>query len=193
MTSKERILAAVRKNMPAKLPKPEISFTPQTFDDPIARFREVAEGVGAQTFLLKADEKLENFYNISPESKVISALKDIEDQNINRDEITKAHDMQHIDYCCFKAELGVAENGALLSHCNEFNFRSVYFLAQHLIVVVDADKIKNNMHEAYKDLTDMEKGDFTVFISGPSKTADIEQCLVIGAHGARSMQIFILE
>jgi L-lactate dehydrogenase complex protein LldG len=31
------------------------------------------------------------------------------------------------------------------------------------------------------------------FIAGPSKTADIEQSLVIGAHGARSMVIFLLE
>lgn len=47
------------------------------------------------------------------------------------------------------------------------------------------------MHEAYKRL-DISQIGFGVFLAGPSKTADIEQSLVIGAHGARSLVVFCI-
>jgi L-lactate dehydrogenase complex protein LldG len=44
------------------------------------------------------------------------------------------------------------------------------------------------MHAAYEELGKV-KSSFGLFLSGPSKTADIEQSLVIGAHGARSLTV----
>ena len=145
------------------------------------------------TKIVKPDENLQSFSKISESDKVISALKVIPDQNIERENIKTAHDMKEIDYCCFHVDLAVAENGAFLTSCEDFDFRSVYFLAQHLIVTVNAKDVVNNMHEAYKVFGEKERGEFSAFVSGPSKTADIEQCLVIGAHGARSLQVFIYE
>ena len=191
--SREKILSLIRENQPTSIPRPELNFEKQTFDSPVERFCELIEAVGGMTKIVKADENLLEFSKISENDKVISALKVIPDQNIDRGEINKAHDMKDIDFCCFNVDLAVAENGAFLTHCEDFDFRSVYFLAQHLIVTVRAEDIKNNMHEAYKAFGEMDRGEFTVFVSGPSKTADIEQCLVIGAHGARSLQVFIYE
>lgn len=192
-SSREKILALVRENMPAAVPHPEISFEKQTFDSPVERFCEVIEAVGGIAKVVKNDANLQEFSKISENDKVISSLTSIKDQNIERDKILSAHDMKDIDYCCFHTDLAVAENGSFLTHCEDFPYRSVYFLAQHLIVTVKAEAIKNNMHEAYEEFSRMKRGEFTVFISGPSKTADIEQCLVIGAHGARSLQVFIIE
>jgi len=191
--SREKILSLIRENQPESVPKPELNFEKQTFENPVERFCELIEMVGGMTKIVKADENLLEFSNISENDKVLSALKLIPDQNIERENIKTAHDMKDIDYCCFNVDLAVAENGAFLTSCEDFDFRSVYFLAQHLIVTVKASDIKNNMHEAYKAFGEMERGEFTVFVSGPSKTADIEQCLVIGAHGARSLQVFIYE
>jgi L-lactate dehydrogenase complex protein LldG len=191
--SRESILAAIRENRPPQAEYPQIDYKLQNFEDPVARFRELAEAVGGTTFLVNGSENISELCNIPADAKVISAIDCIEDKNLSREDLKTAHDMKDIDYCCFNVELGVAENGALLSHCDEFSFRSVYFLAQHLIVTIKASAIRHNMHEAYKELSDMKRGQFTAFISGPSKTADIEQCLVIGAHGARSMQILIKE
>jgi L-lactate dehydrogenase complex protein LldG len=47
------------------------------------------------------------------------------------------------------------------------------------------------MHQAYDALT-FGRAEFGTFIAGPSKTADIEQSLVIGAHGPRSLTVFCI-
>lgn len=192
-SSREKILSLIKENLPEAVARPEIKFEKQTFENPVKRFCEVVESVGGMTTIVSADENLQKFSKISENDKVISSISVISDQNIERKNIKTAHDMKDIDYCCFNVELAVAENGSFLTHCEDFTFRSVYFLAQHLIVTIKAGDIMNNMHEAYGALGSMKRGDFTAFVSGPSKTADIEQCLVIGAHGARSLQVFIYE
>jgi L-lactate dehydrogenase complex protein LldG len=57
--------------------------------------------------------------------------------------------------------------------------------------VIPAAEILDNMHQAYERLA-FDKPGFGAFISGPSKTADIEQSLVIGAHGPRSLTVFCI-
>ncbi len=47
------------------------------------------------------------------------------------------------------------------------------------------------MHDAYDIIADQEY-DFATFIAGPSKTADIEQSLVLGAHGPKTMMVFVI-
>lgn len=84
-----------------------------------------------------------------------------------------------------KGVFGVAENGAVWIE-QTVSERALYFIAETLVIVLDKTQIVNNMHEAYARV-DGRSFDFGVFISGPSKTADIEQALVFGAHGARSV------
>jgi len=58
-------------------------------------------------------------------------------------------------------------------------------------VIINADAIVPTMHHAYERTSATNYG-FGTFIAGPSKTADIEQSLVIGAHGPRSMTVFVI-
>ena len=70
--------------------------------------------------------------------------------------------------------------------------RVLYFIPQRLALVVPSRQLVNNMHEAYAQVTP-EQHHFAAFISGPSKTADIEQSLVIGAHGARALTVYLVD
>jgi L-lactate dehydrogenase complex protein LldG len=85
-------------------------------------------------------------------------------------------------------EFGVAENGAIWLSEDAFPHRVAPFICQHLVINVSA--IVPTMHAAYARLGEVKSG-FGLFLAGPSKTADIEQSLVIGAHGARSLTVVI--
>ena len=85
-------------------------------------------------------------------------------------------------------EFGVAENGTIWLTEESLPHRVAPFICQHL--VINVKKIVPHMHAAYTELGKVNSG-FGLFLSGPSKTADIEQSLVIGAHGARSLTVVI--
>ena len=65
------------------------------------------------------------------------------------------------------------------------------FITKHLVLVINADKLVGNMHDAYARIADQHT-EFGLFLSGPSKTADIEQTLVIGAQGALSLHVVLV-
>ena len=88
-------------------------------------------------------------------------------------------------------KMGVAENGAIWVDETCFPARLLPFIAGKLVLLVDGKKIVRDMHAAYAAIDGKLQG-FGVFISGPSKTADIEQSLVYGAHGAISLDVVIL-
>lgn len=89
-----------------------------------------------------------------------------------------------------RAEFGVAENGAVWITCTLDEDRRNLFRHDELSVIFDKEKIVDNMNLAYKALAG-KCYDYGCFISGPSKTADIEQALVLGAHGSRKFTIYI--
>jgi L-lactate dehydrogenase complex protein LldG len=97
-----------------------------------------------------------------------------------------------IDLAIVEAEGGVAENGAVWLRAAADRDRSLFFVVQHLIVILQRDQIVSTLHQAYAHQK-FFPGEFAVLISGPSKTADIEQSLVIGAHGTRSHTVIIVD
>lgn len=93
------------------------------------------------------------------------------------------------DLAVIDGKIGVAENGAVWIE-QDVKQRAIIY-CRKLVILLDKNKIVNNMHEAYKLIDTGEYG-FGTFISGPSKTADIEQALVMGAHGARDVTVVLI-
>jgi L-lactate dehydrogenase complex protein LldG len=117
--------------------------------------------------------------------------------DFNRPEIIAAYPascplekLNRIKHALFTGNFGVAENGAIWLEDKDLPHRILPFITQHLILKLDTNKIVASMQDAYRRLQLNDCG-FGVFISGPSKTADIEQSLVYGAHGAKELTVLL--
>ncbi|MEB2775014.1 LUD domain-containing protein [Algoriphagus sp. D3-2-R+10] len=100
-------------------------------------------------------------------------------------------DFADLDLAIIEGQFASAENAAIWLDDSNLDLRAIPFITAHLVIVIKKETIVGNMHQAYARIGLTESG-FGLFIAGPSKTADIEQSLVIGAHGAMSLRVVIL-
>lgn len=192
--SRESILNAVRKNKPESLPLPEINLSFFEEDiDLVETFIENLKFVGSQVNQLDGMEHLDaEIKKLFPKAtKIVSCLKESSLGTIAINTETDPHALENIEVAIIKGELGVAENGAIWVEENDFTIRALPFITNDLILVVSKNNIYLHMHHVYEAIAKRNRT-FGVFISGPSKTADIEQCLVVGAQGAMSLTVFIV-
>jgi len=101
------------------------------------------------------------------------------------------HQLKDLDLAIIAGQFGVAENGAIWLTDENMGLRALPFITEHLVIVLEKKSLVANMHGAYKKIGLPHSG-FGLFIAGPSKTADIEQSLVIGAHGAKSLRVVLV-
>ncbi|OIN58126.1 LutC/YkgG family protein [Arsenicibacter rosenii] len=193
MSVRDSILAKIRSNNLTELPLPEIPFFNDGRTDLLARYKTVLTSIGGTPRELAEAETLEDLIReVYPDAERIASsvpLAGIPLVTIS-DETDKAT-LEAMDVAILKGEFAVAENAAIwVPEANMLN-RALPFISQHLVLLVEKDKLVLNMHEAYEHI-DTESLSYGVFIAGPSKTADIEQSLVIGAHGARSLVVVFL-
>lgn len=196
--SRDRIFKTLRSVLLESAPLPELPATGpwQTFDDPFARFCEVLETVGGVCYrvasLSEANNRLNAVDDWTDAAVRISVVDGVGDSTVDIADIDDPHDLENVDFAVLHGHFAVAENGAIWVTDDTVKHRVMYFLPQRLVMVIPASQIVNNMHEAY-DRIEVGKHAFAGFVSGPSKTADIEQSLVIGAHGARSLIVFAVD
>jgi L-lactate dehydrogenase complex protein LldG len=192
---KREILAAIGRQSIAgpELPSLEQSWT--MYDNPAEQFARVLSEVGghcisAATFD-EANAKLAAMPVWSEARKRVSLVARIGDSTFDWSAVTDPHTLEDVDAAILPGHFAVAENGAVWITDGGIRHRAIYFIPQHLVLVVPADQMVHNMHQAYERLAFVGPG-FGTFLSGPSKTADIEQSLVIGAHGPRSLHVILL-
>lgn len=195
MTNRDAILTSLRRNAPPVAPLPEAPAA-ITYADPERQFAEAFASVGGKfvrvTSLAEVNAELGKFEPYTRARKIASLIPDIGRANVDLAALKDPHELEGIDIAIIAGEFGVAENGAVWVPGSLLSpHRAIFVVTQHLVLVMPADQIVHNMHQAY-DRVRLERPGFGVFISGPSKTADIEQALVIGAHGARSCTLFLV-
>ncbi|MBS1511523.1 MAG: LUD domain-containing protein [Bacteroidetes bacterium] len=193
MSSKEKILAAVRASQPALQPLPDVNdIAAVQFENNVAQFTAVLNSIGGLVVNATHTDAIKEYVknNFAEGINGITTVAKLNDFPLLSTE-TEAHLLANIDVAILPAKMGVAENGAVWLTEAEYGIRALPFICQHLIVMLQQHTIVQNMHEAYKKINKEQYG-FGVFIAGPSKTADIEQSLVLGAHGPESMTVFIL-
>jgi hypothetical protein len=110
---------------------------------------------------------------------------------------TTPHDWADVDLAIIRAELACAENAALLVSSESLPERALAFLAQRILVLVPRTRLIGGFIAAQAELARRLAGDealhHATWMSGPSKTADIEQTLVIGAHGVCALAVMPMD
>ncbi|HEY2827163.1 MAG TPA: LUD domain-containing protein [Pirellulales bacterium] len=192
-SARKEILAAVARHQPqpTELPSPEQNWI--TYPDRIAKFADVLLSIGGQFFRVsgpaEAEARLKQIPAYRTAKQTISLVPGIGQSNFNWSNVNDPHALEPVDFAVMAGEFAVAENAGIWVTDRHVKWRALYFIAQHLALVISANQIVDNMHQAY-DRLQFHAAEFGTFIAGPSKTADIEQSLVIGAHGPRSLTVF---
>ncbi len=191
MNAKKEIIDSIRKHSIEKFEMPELAIPglPQT--DPEEGFINACRLTGGNVVLLDEPERLpEVIRDLYPEAKnIVSDLALDGIKTLNPDGYDRPHQLANTDVAIIKGTFGIAENGAIWIPKNT-KHRALYFIAENLIILLDRNNLVSTMHDAYERIA-ADEYEFGVFISGPSKTADIEQALVIGAHGAKSVTVIL--
>lgn len=194
MSAREKILNGIAINQPELVALPVMDMNVIiSYPDVFEQFKMMMQSIGGKVELVSnisvlkerliADKASGNF--------VINAIANLGQLDSQVASFT-ASELEKVERAYIKGTIGVAENGAIWIYESQMINRLLPFICQHLILVIDKKNIVPTMHQAYHSIEVAKEG-FGAFIAGPSKTADIEQSLVIGAHGARSATIYVLE
>lgn len=193
MTSREKILQQIKLNKPSEMALPSNFRFDSDYENTESKFIETLKAIYTEVIVVQNKEALlakagELYGSVVNRATTIPELGGWADFSLN---VSDPHELEMIEIAILQAEFGVAENGAVWISDKYLSHRALPFITQNLAFVIPRKALVNNMHDAYERLLDTTG--WGCFIAGPSKTADIEQSLVIGAHGARSMVIFLIE
>jgi L-lactate dehydrogenase complex protein LldG len=192
MSSRENILKTIKQNQPVLTQLGDLKMDSIKYPDAVDTFTSTLTGIGGIVIHVKSLQEItasvRGTFNQS--KRIVSSVPDIisGQESIASD----PHQLEDVELAILQGQLGVAENGAIWITDSLMVDRALPFICQHLALVLRKGQVVHNLQEAYQQIgsTDYNLG---VFVAGPSKTADIEQSLVLGAHGAKSLTVFLLD
>jgi L-lactate dehydrogenase complex protein LldG len=192
--SRRRILDALRAASPPSPGAPDLSAVGVRWPDPLARLADAVAAVAGR--LVRVPDRAALAQAVAAlaaelgAARVASTVEGVRG-DVDLSAVRDAHALEGLGLAVVPGAFAVAENGAVWVPGDGLRPRGIFVVAEHLALVVPAGEVVHDMHEAYRRVSFPGAG-FGTFIAGPSKTADIEQALVIGAHGARSCTLFLV-
>jgi L-lactate dehydrogenase complex protein LldG len=193
MSSREQILSQIKTNQP-DYQELNVKFKFESvYEDLNEKFAEILSFVGGKALEVSSYEEIKtdirvHYQDVANIATTIDELSELADFSLN---VSDPHELEMLNLAIIKGDFAVAENAAIWVSEKQLPHRALPMITQYLAIVIHKSDIITNMHRAYERVKVDETG-FGTFISGPSKTADIEQSLVIGAHGARGLIVYVM-
>jgi L-lactate dehydrogenase complex protein LldG len=194
MSSRDRILAAVRANLPTlERPLPQVPmFDAAAPASLLALFKESLQDMGGDFLdVASADDPLQPIRERLASAKVVCSAATEVTGNRQLSSVRSPRDLADVDIGVVRAVFAVAETGSVCLTQYSLGVNSLGYLPQHLIVLLDPADIVVNLHHAYRR-PEFLQGHYVVFHTGPSATADIEGVLIHGAQGVRTLTVLPL-
>lgn len=190
---KEDFLNKLRKNTHVQYDMPDMKIDGIQYEDTLQQFIDMTKAVGGHVIVAEEGEDFNEIVKKAyPEAKVFASnLPEITIAQKNPDTVAEANDLNGTDVGIVRGQVGVAENGCVWIP-QTMKEKAMLFISEYLVIFLEKKNVVNNMHEAYAQIEMDPKYNFGTFISGPSKTADIEQALVMGAQAARGVTVVLL-
>ena len=207
---KEDFLNKLRQNTNVQYDMPDMKIEGIQYENTLQQFIDMTKSVGGHVMEAEeGDDMLNEIVRMAyPEAKVFAtnlpeiklerlqafagdAAKAQEIELRNPDTVAEANDLNGTDVGIVRGQVGVAENGCIWIP-QAMKEKAVLFISEYLVIILKKEDVVNNMHEAYARIEMDPKYNFGTFISGPSKTADIEQALVMGAQAARGVTVVLV-
>lgn len=192
MNSREKILKEIAQNKPAVVAMPSLAFE-NPAGDHVQKYLEVLHSIGGKGQVVQTTDEVLRYLQqkLQEGVEVVNGIQMLPPYNGGEYAHKEAAELEGVHTAFLEGGIAVAENSAIwLTEKNMVN-RALPFICQELVLLIREEAIVTTMHEAYKNISVAADG-YGVFIAGPSKTADIEQSLVIGAHGPLSLEVFVL-
>ena len=194
MSSREKILAAISNNKPLFIDSPVMEIDRMVAEPAAAleQFTQTLVSIGGTVVQISDINLIRDEIKKARDKGeyVVNTLPLLVEVNKEIDLSSNASVLESVHQAYIETTVGVAENGAVWLYESQMKNRLLPFICQHLVICMSSKNIVPTMHEAYQQI-DVFKEGYGVFLAGPSKTADIEQSLVIGVHGARSLTIYL--
>jgi L-lactate dehydrogenase complex protein LldG len=188
--SREKILQRIGESK-SRSPLPDIGIESSDSADYVSNYISVLERIGGKAVIVDKWLDIQNYLdqNCSQYNRMVSAISELPITDIP---LTDSHALENVDLAIMSGHFGVAENGSIWITDKLMGDRALPFIAHNLALVIAKKSIVPTLQHAY-DLINAQNYNFGTFIAGPSKTADIEQSLVLGAHGPKSLIVFLLD